>query len=395
MATLKIEPKIIKNVCISAHPLGCQKLVEEQISYVLNKGRGENGPKNVLIIGGSAGYGLATRIVSAYGYGAKTLNVAFEVPANIEKKRSASVGWYNSHAFDKRAKQDGLWAESIFGDAFSDEIKQQAIDTIKREMGTVDLVVYSLASGRRTDPKTGITHSSVLKPIGESFSERTLDVTTGSIKTVSVEAATQEEIANTVKVMGGEDWKLWIEALVNAGVLRENSTTLAYSYIGPKLTQALYRNGTIGKAKEDLEATAQDIDKFLQNKGLGRAYVSINKALVTRASMVIPVVPLYLSILYKIMKNKNIHEGCIEQMYRMMFEKIYNGKAVVTDYEQRIRVDDWEMRDEVQKEVADIWNTIDETTLLEYADIEGFKEDFYHIHGFLWKGIDYEKEVEV
>lgn len=395
MTTLVIQPKIMRNICITAHPLGCKRLVEEQIAYVKRARQSTElqGPKNVLIIGGSAGYGLATRIACAYGYGAKTLNVAFEVPALQEKKRPASVGWYNTHALEDIAHNDGLWAKSIFGDAFSDEIKQQTIETIKRELGTVDLVVYSLASGKRIDAKTGEVYTSVLKPVGQDFSERTLDVLSGLVKDVSVTAASEEEIAHTVKVMGGEDWHSWIDALVTADALAENSTTLAYSYIGPELTKALYRNGTIGKAKEHLEACAHDIDTMLQRKAVGRAYVSVNKALVTRASMAIPVVPLYLSILYKIMKEKTIHEGCIEQMQRMLHEKIYNGKGVITDAQHRIRVDDWEMRDDVQEEVVRMWKRITNDTLSTCADIEGFTREFYNIHGFMWDGIDYEKEV--
>ena len=399
MATLVVKPKIMRNVCITAHPLGCKRSVEEQITYVKTHQshllQSETKPKNVLIIGGSAGYGLATRIVSAYGYKAKTLSVAFEYPAILEKKRPASVGWYNSHAFETQARADGLWVRSIFGDAFSDEIKQQAIETIRQELGTVDLVVYSIASGKRIDPHTGTLYTSVLKPIGRNFSERTLDVTTDAIKNVTVEAATEEEIQHTVKVMGGEDWKLWIDALIQGGVLAENSITMAYSYIGPDLTKALYRSGTIGKAKEDLERSAHEIDVQLQNKGLGRAYVSVNKALVTRASMVIPVVPLYLSILYKVMKDKGIHEGCIEQMKRLLQEKLYNGSGVITDGEQRIRVDDWEMRDDVQQEVLDIWDTITEDTLKKYTDVDGFVREFYNIHGFMWDGIQYDEAVEV
>ncbi len=398
MAKMVITPKIMRNICINAHPLGCRKLVEEQISYVKEAKpatQGETGPKNVLVIGGSAGYGLATRIACAYGYNAKTLNVAFETPALVEKKRPASVGWYNSHAFEELAHGDGLWAKSIFGDAFSDEIKQEAIELIKSELGTVDLVIYSLASGKRVDAKTGALYSSVLKPVGQDFAERTLDVLSGHVKDVSIGAATEDEVAHTVKVMGGEDWRAWIDALVEAGVLAENATTIAYSYIGPELTKALYRNGSIGKAKEHLEASAHEIDTMLQGKGLGRAYVSVNKALVTRASMVIPVVPLYLSILYKVMKDKNIHEGCIEQMYRMLHEKLYNGKGVITDAQQRIRVDDWEMRDDVQEEVRRVWQLVNDDTVREYTDIEGFTKDFYNIHGFMFDGVNYEEEVAV
>ncbi len=394
MTLLKIEPKIMRNICISAHPQGCRKLVQSQIDYVKAKGK-RQGPRNVLIIGGSAGYGLATRIVSAYAYGSRTINVSFETPAVPEKRRTASVGWYNTHAFEDIAEGDGLWCQSIFGDAFSEEIKVKTIETIKEELGTVDLVVYSIASGRRVDPKNRIMYTSVLKPIDEQYFSRSLDIITKEVTKVSINPASEYEIASTIKVMGGEDWKLWISALAKENVLEENFITLAYSYIGPELTRPLYRNGTIGKAKEDLELTAYSIDNYLQRKGIGRAYVSINKALVTRASMVIPVVPLYLSILYKVMKKKGIHETCIEQMYRMCTEKIYGRLSVLTDNEQRIRLDDWEMRNDVQIEVEKIWDTINSENILKYSDVEGFRKEFYNLHGFMWDGIDYNKAVEI
>lgn len=390
-----IRPKIMKNICMNAHPSGCTKLVHSQIAYIKNQKILSDGPKNVLILGGSAGYGLATRISVAYAYSAKTLNVAYEFPAIEAKKRPATVGWYNTKAFEKQAKEDGLWAESIFGDAFSDEIKSETIQKIKDEWGTVDLVVYSLASGKRKDPKTGQLYSSVLKPLKKQFTGKTIDIVTGAISETTVQPAIDEECQHTIKVMGGEDWKLWIDALLTAGVLAENSTTIAYSYIGPELTFPLYRNGTIGKAKEDLESVAHQIDLQLQNVGLGRAYVSVNKALVTRASMVIPVVPLYLSVLYKIMKEKNIHEVCIQQMYRLCTEKLYNGKGVKTDAQQRIRLDDWEMREDVQHEVIQLWDMLTQENLETLTDVKEFRKEFYQLHGFEWEGIDYSKAVSI
>lgn len=390
-----VKPKIMRNICMNAHPIGCENHVHTQIDYVKEQGTLEGGPKSALIIGGSAGYGLATRISAAYGYGAKTLNVAFEMPANEEKKRPASVGWYNTLAFETQAKKDGLWAKSIFGDAFSNEIKTQAINQIKNELGQVDMVIYSLASGKRTDPNTGETYTSVLKPFDKPFTGRTIDVVSGQMTEVTLEMGTEEEKNNTIKVMGGEDWKMWIDALMEAGVLAENSITLAYSYVGPELTAPLYRLGTIGKAKEDLERTAHEIDLQMQKEGLGRAFVSVNKGLVTRASMVIPVVPIYFAILYKVMKDKGLHEVCIHQMHRMCKEKIYNGKGVKTDNEQRIRMDDWEMRDDVQSEISALWDKVTEDNLRDITDFDGFQKEFYQIHGFEWDGIDYSQEVEI
>ena len=388
-----IRPKIMRNICMNAHPLGCQKNVLSQIEYVKQQGTLEGGPKKVLILGGSAGYGLATRIAATYGYGAKTLNIAYEFPAVEAKKRPATVGWYNTKYFEEQAKKDGYWAESILGDAFSNEIKAETIAKIKEELGTVDMVVYSLASGKRQNPSDGVLYSSVLKPLGNSFTGQTIDVVTNKISELTVEPANEKECADTVKVMGGEDWQLWIDALLEAEVLSENSISVAYSYIGPQLTYPLYRSGTIGKAKEDLEKTAHDIDMKMNAKGKGRAYVSVNKALVTRASMVIPVVPLYLSLLYKVMKREGLHEGCIEQMYRMCKEKIYNGKAVLTDTEQRIRLDDWEMKKDIQEEIVKLWNSVNEDTIADIADLVGFKKEFYNIHGFEWDDIDYTQAV--
>ena len=404
--TMVISPKIMKNVCINAHPTGCIKLVQSQIEYVKQQIQNaqikdNNAPKNVLIIGGSAGYGLASRIVAAFGYRAKTLSVAFETPSNIAKKRTATVGWYNTHAFETEAKKEGLWCKSIYGDAFSNDIKQQCINIIQQEMGgKIDLLIYSLASPKRIDPFTGKTYNSVLKPIGSNFNGKSINVVDASLYNIDVAPASKEEIAHTVKVMGGEDWKLWIDNLIEAKVFADNSFNIAFSYIGPELTKELYRNGTIGKAKEDLEATAHSLDAAMQSAGLGRAYVSVNKALVTRASSVIPVVPLYLAILYKVMKAEGTHEACIEQMYRLFSTRVYGSEGdinigVRTDEHQRIRMDDWEMHEDIQKKVADIWEQVNETNLELKTDIQGFRNEFYNIHGFMWNSVDYSQAVEI
>ncbi len=393
---LLIEPKIIKNICTNAHPDGCKKNVDMQIDYVRTKDLvREGGPKNVLIVGGSTGYGLASRIVASYGYKARTLNIAYEAAPNSSRKRTGSAGWYNTHYFDERARQDGYYAHSIIGDAFSHATKDQAIEVIKRDLGSVDLLIYSLASGRRTNPNTGQVYNSVLKPIGKEFSEKTIDVLSKQVSTVTVSPATEHEIEDTVRVMGGDDWKLWIDALQKAGVLSNNFITLSYSYIGPELTHKLYRSGTIGRAKEDLEERALQIDAQLQKADHGRAYISVNKALVTRASMVIPVVPLYLSILYKVMKQKFIHEDCIAQMTRLFEQKLYNTTAVITDEQMRIRMDDWEMREDVQAEVLTLWNQANENTINDICDLDGFVQEFYNIHGFSWPTVDYTKESEI
>lgn len=385
-----IKPMIRNNICMNAHPEGARELVREQIRYVRSRPSFE-GPKRVLVIGGSTGYGLATRIAATYGSGAGTLNVAYESPA--KGNRTATVGWYNTEAFEEAAGSDGFVAESLFGDAFSHEMKEKAVELIKERFGTVDLVVYSLASGVRIDPDTGERYTSVLKPIGEAYAAKSIDAKQGEIKDVRVEPATEEEIERTVKVMGGEDWALWIDALRDAHVLADGAVTVAYSYIGPDITRPLYRDGTIGKAKEHLEATAKELSEKLKSKG-GAAYVSINKAIVTRASAVIPVVSLYLSVLYRVMKEKGLHEGAIEQMYRLLRDRLYSDGSVPTDPEGRIRVDDWEMREDVQSEVSALWEEVDDENVERIADVEGMRTDFLQIHGFGFEDVDYEKDVE-
>jgi len=385
-----IQPKIRGFICTTAHPTGCSEHVKEQISYVQQQ-PSINGPKKVLILGASTGFGLASRITAAFGSGAATIGVFFERPA--DNGRTASAGWYNTAALEDAAREAGLYAKSINGDAFSDEIKRNTIDLIKSELGQVDMVIYSLASPRRTDPRTGETYTSVLKPIGNDYTSITVDTNAGVVSEVSLTAASQEEQEQTVKVMGGEDWRMWLEELKAAGVLAEGVTTVAYSYIGPVMTHSIYREGTIGRAKDHLEKTAHELQDYLEDMN-GRAYVSVNKALVTQASSAIPVVPLYISLLFSVMKEKGIHEGCIEQMYRMFADRLYSGADVATDEKGRIRVDDLEMREDVQQEVAKLWDKVNSDNLADISDIEGYRKDFLKLFGFGIAGVDYEAEVE-
>lgn len=385
-----IKPRTRGFICLTAHPEGAAKNIKRQIDYVKSKGKINNGPKKVLVIGASTGFGIASRIANAFGSDAATIGVFFEKPAT--EGRPATAGWYNSAAFEKEAHAAGLYAKSINGDAFSDEIKQQTIDLIKQDLGQVDLVVYSLASPRRTHPKTGVSYASVLKPIGKPFTNKTVDFHTGVVSDISIDPIdSDEDIANTIAVMGGEDWKFWIEELSKAGVLADNAKTVAYSYIGPELTYPIYRNGTIGKAKDDLEATVPVINDILSGVN-GKAYVSVNKALVTQSSSAIPVVPLYISLLYKVMKEKGIHEGCIEQMQRLFADRLY-ADDILLDENGRIRVDDWEMREDVQAEVAVLWDKVTSENIEEISDIEGYRNDFFQLFGFNIDDIDYDAET--
>ncbi len=385
-----IEPRMRGFICTTAHPDGAAENVKQQIDYVKSKGKIE-GPKRVLVIGASTGFGLASRITSAFGSDASTIGVFFEKPP-MEGK-TASAGWYNTAAFEKQAANSGLYAKSINGDAFSDEIKEQTLALIKKDLGQVDLIIYSLASPVRTHPKTGVTHRSVLKPIGEKFTNNTVDFHTGKVSEVSIEPCSGDDIENTIIVMGGEDWKMWMDALKKENLLAEGATTVAYSYIGSSLTEAVYRNGTIGKAKDDLEATAFTITAALADIG-GKAYVSVNKALVTQASSAIPVIPLYISLLYKTMKAKGIHEGCIEQIQRLFQDRLFSGKDIPVDEKGRIRIDDWEMRDDVQSEVEDLWNKVTTENLAQLGDLDGYKKEFYQLFGFDVEGVDYAKEAD-
>ncbi|SHI45419.1 enoyl-[acyl-carrier protein] reductase / trans-2-enoyl-CoA reductase (NAD+) [Clostridium cavendishii DSM 21758] len=387
---MKIEPKFRGFLCTAAHPVGCAENISEQINYVKSKGKFK-GPKNVLVIGASAGYGLASRIVAAFGFGASTIGVSFEKEA--VGKRTGTAGYYNTKAFDKFCNEEGIYTKSINGDAYSNEIKEKVIETIKDDLGKVDLIIYSLAAPRRTNPLTGETLSSVLKPIGESFKSKTVDFHTKEVKDVTIEPASEDEIRQTVGVMGGEDWNLWIEALKKADVLAEGVKTIAYSYVGPSITFPIYREGAIGMAKDNLEDTAKELTKKLQNIN-GEAYVSVNKALVTQASSAIPVVSLYISILYKIMKEKNIHEGCIEQIQRL-FEDVLYGDNLKLDEKGRIRIDELEMREDVQNEVNNIWEKVNSQNIEELTDVEGFRKEFLKLFGFGLDNVDYDKDAEV
>ena len=387
-----IKPKVRGFVCVTAHPIGCAAHVQEQIDYVKRKGPIKDGPKSVLVIGASTGYGLASRITAAFGSGAKTLGIFFERPS--EDGRPATPGWYNTIAFTDAARKAGLFAANLNGDAFSDDLKRQAIEIIKRDMGQIDLVVYSLASPRRTHPRTGVVHKSVLKPVGTTFSNKTVDTDKGIVSTITIEPANEAEIADTTAVMGGEDWEFWMNALADAKLLAPGATSVAYSYIGPEVTWAIYKNGTIGLAKNDLERSAKKIDAQLKAHGYGRAFISVNKALVTQASSAIPVVPLYISILYKVMKAKDTHEGCIEQIQRLFAKQMYNGSALEFDSGGRVRIDDLEMKPDVQAEVAKIWPQVTAENLATLTDIAGYRAEFMKLFGFGLPGINYEAEVE-
>jgi enoyl-[acyl-carrier protein] reductase/trans-2-enoyl-CoA reductase (NAD+) len=385
-----IKPKIRGFICTTAHPEGCSAHVAEQIEYVRAKGAIAGAPRRVLVIGSSTGYGLASRIVPAFAGGAATIGVFYERAG--EEDRTATAGWYNSAAFEKAAHAAGLYAKSINGDAFSDPIKDQTIAMIKADLGQVDAVIYSLASPRRTHPKTGVTFSSVLKPVGAPFTAKTVNTDKGTVSDITIEPASEQEIADTTAVMGGEDWEMWIDALASAGVLAGGALTVAYSYIGPDLTWAIYRNGTIGRAKEDLEATGKRLDAKLKGTG-GRAFVSINKALVTQASSAIPVVPLYISMLYKVMKAEGLHEGCIEQIQRLFADRLAAGASPQLDAHGRIRIDDWEMRPDIQKRVAEIWPQATTENLEALADIAGYRAEFLKLFGFGLPGVDYEADT--
>ena len=383
---MTVKPKIRGFICTTAHPVGCREIVKSQIEYVKSKGK-VNGPKKVLVIGASMGYGLSSRISAAYGCGASTIGVIFDKQGS--DSRTASAGWYNTAAFEEFAHADGLYAKTINGDAFSQQTKDEVIALIKKDFGKVDMVVYSLAAPRRTT-SDGTVYSSVLKTTGEDFTNKTIDVKTDTVSEITIPPATESEIFATVKVMGGEDWKEWIGALKAADAIEDGAVTVAYSYIGPKLTHPIYKDGSIGRAKDHLAATAKEITKSIDGV---TAYVSVNKALVTQSSSAIPVVPLYISILYKVMKEAGLHEGCIEQMQRLFAEKLFDGE-VKTDPEGFIRLDDWEMRDDVQKKVMEIWEKISDGNIGENADMEGYRKDFSMLFGFEADGVDYEADCD-
>lgn len=409
-----IKPMVRSNMCLNAHPIGCAKEVENQIAYVKAKKvkrgtkslkEGGNGPKFVLVLGCSTGYGLASRISAAFEYGADTIGVSFE-KAGTETK-GGTPGWYNNLAFDRAAKREGLFTKTFSADAFSHETRKMIIEEAKKAGKKFDLIVYSLASPVRSDPdkidpnsESGahILYKSVIKPIGKTYAGQGIDILTDTLKESAAEPANEEEIENTVKVMGGEDWELWINQLSDAGVLAEGCRTVAYSYIGPELSHAIYRDGTIGQAKKHLEATAHTLNEKLSKELGGAAYVSVNKGLVTRSSAVIPIISLYLSILFKVMKAKGTHEGCIEQMERLFAERLYTGEnssagKVPVDEENRIRVDDWEMQSDVQAEVDKLMAKVNNDNIKEICDLEGYKHDFYATNGFDIEGVDYTADV--
>ena len=396
-----IKPMVRSSICINAHPVGCAKETENEIAYIKEqktkrgiKGAKEGGagPKTVLVLGCSTGYGLASRIVAAFEYGADTIGVSFE-KAGTETK-GGTPGWYNNLAFDRAAKKAGLVSVTLNADAFADETRASVIDEAKKLGRKFDLIIYSLASPVRTDPDTKVLYKSVIKPRGKPYSGKCIDIMTETLKESSAEPATDEEIASTIKVMGGDDWRRWIKQLSDADVLAQGCRTIAYSYIGPELSHAIYRDGTIGTAKLDLEKAALDLDKELKSSVGGGAYISVNKGLVTRSSAVIPIISLYLSILFKVMKEKGTHEGCIEQMERLFAERLYTADGrVPTDSEHRIRIDDLELADDVQKKCLESMKSVTQENLRELCDLEGYKHDFLAANGFDIAGVDYDKDV--
>lgn len=386
-----VKPKIRGFICTTAHPTGCAAHVQNQIDYVKSQSPIANGPKKVLIIGASTGYGLSSRIMTAFGCQAQTIGVFFEKASN--GIRTATAGWYNSTAFEQKAVQAGLYAKSFNGDAYSDDMKRKVIETIKKDWGSVDLIIYSLAAPRRQHPRTGEVARSALKPLGGEYTNKSLDMSNDKLEMVTLSVATQDDIDQTVSVMGGEDWEYWIDALEKEGLLAQGVTTVAYSYVGPKLTRAVYRNGTIGKAKDHLEATAKKLDKRFK-KFNGRALISVNKALVTQSSSAIPFIPLYFILLSKVLKERGLEEGCIEQIHRLFSNFLYKGGNILTDSNGFIRLDDREMIDDVQKEVEEHWEKLCDDNLNELADLKGYHNDFLKLFGFGLEGVDYSADIE-
>ncbi|MDO7635707.1 MAG: trans-2-enoyl-CoA reductase family protein [Porticoccaceae bacterium] len=384
-----IKPRVRGFMCITTHPLGCETNVKNQIDFIKSQ-PAIDAPKRVLVIGSSTGYGLAARIAAAFGSGAATLGIFFEKPGSESKPGTA--GWYNSAAFHKFAEQDGLYAKSINGDAFSDEVKAKTIATIKEDLGQIDLVIYSLAAPRRQHPKTGEVFNSTLKPVGKNITMRGINTDKETIQEFSLEAANEQEIADTVAVMGGEDWQMWIDDLSAAGVLAEGAKTTAFTYIGEKMTWDLYWDGTIGQAKKDLDKRVVSIREKLAAQG-GDARVSVLKAVVTQASSAIPIMPLYLAMLFKEMKRDGSHEGCIEQLYRLFTECLYSDSPR-TDAEGRLRVDELELRPEIQTAVAEAWSKISTENLAELTDFVGYKHEFLKLFGFDIEGVDYDADVD-
>ncbi|MEQ6916355.1 enoyl-ACP reductase FabV [Halomonas aquatica] len=390
-----IKPKVRGFICTTTHPLGCEQNVLEQIEATRARGLDKaRGPKKVLVIGASSGYGLAARITAAFGYGADTLGVFFEKPGT--EKKPGTAGWYNSAAFDRFAKAEGLYSNSINGDAFSHEARDKAIELIKQDMGQVDLVVYSLASPVRKLPDSGELKRSSLKPIGETYRATAIDTNKDAIIEAEVEPATEQEIEDTRAVMGGEDWELWIDALDRAGVLAPGARSVAFSYIGTEITWPIYWHGALGKAKEDLDRAAGEIDKRLGSSG-GGANVAVLKSVVTQASAAIPVMPLYIAMVYRVMKEKGLHEGTIDQLNRLFGEQLYapegQGGEMATDEAGRVRLDDWELRDDVQQACQDLWPQVTTENLFEITDYAGYKHEFLKLFGFERDDVDYDADV--
>lgn len=384
-----IQPKIRGFICTNAHPVGCAEHVAEQIAYVKQQGQLASGPKNVLVIGASTGYGLASRITAAFGSGANTLGIFFEKEASEGK--TGSAGWYNTAAFEAAAEAEGLWNKHLNGDAFTDEMKAKAIDIIRSEMGKIDLVVYSLAAPRRKDPVSGEVYSSVLKPIGQAYTAKNLNTSKREIESVSVEPANDDEIFNTVKVMGGEDWERWLDQLHAAGVLADHCQTVAYTYIGKELTWPIYGKATIGRAKEDLDRAASAITSKLSAQQ-GKAYVASLKALVTQASSAIPIMPLYISLLYRVMKAEGSHEGCIEQIFGLFQQCLYNPTRQLDDA-GRLRMDGKELADHIQAQVAALWDQVETNNIDDLTDYKGYHQEFLRLFGFGYAHVDYNADV--
>ena len=383
-----VQPKVKGFMCTTAHPEGCRAAVKKQIDYIKSQPKAD-GYKKVLVIGSSMGYGLASRIAATYTYGADTIGIIFDKPG--KEKRTASAGWYNTAAFEEFAQADGYYARTLNGDAYSQEMKEETIQLIKKDWGKADMVIYSIAAPRRKAPD-GVKYRSVLKTTDKEYTNKTIDLLTNEISEITIPPATEEEINDTVKVMGGEDWKLWIESLKDADVLADGAITVAYSYIGPEVTHPIYYNGTIGKAKADLYKTADSMDEMYPDL---KAYVSVNKALVTQSSSAIPIVPLYMSLLFKVMKEKRLHEGCIEQMYRLMHDRLGNGADIPVDKDRLIRMDDYEMKEEVQKEVFNLWQNVSKDNIKDIADINGYWDEFYEIFGFGIDSVNYDADVDI
>ena len=390
-AWMIIKPKVRGFVCVTTHPTGCEANTLEQIEATKSNGRIPGGPSKVLVIGASTGYGLASRISVAFGYGADTVGVFLE--REPTERRPATAGWYNSIAFERAARAEGLQAASVNGDAFSDEVKAQTIDVLRNTIGPVDLVVYSLAAPRRVNPRTGTDHHSVLKPIGKVYRGKTLNTDKGEVSEVEIAPASEREVLDTAAVMGGEDWEWWIDALDDAGLLADGCRTITYTYIGPELTWPIYWDGTIGKAKDDLDRAARALDERLGQRG-GAAYVAVMKAVVTQASSAVPVVPLYMSLLFKIMKERALQEGCIEQVRRMFADRLYAGGPPIVDDTGRIRMDDYEMRGDVQGAVNAQWPKITTENLRELTDFDGYQSEFLKLFGFGRTDVDYDADVD-